>query len=166
MRFSEGLAAALHLFVVLFFFLASALAFALSLLPELRFHLFHRASHASSALGWIGALFALSGVILLTAFYLSHRGSYLRIRMGKQVVFISSDVIQKAVEECWRREFKTDPPKTMASVIGNEVEVTFFHPPFRVEQQEAFYRQLEKGLTPLFQGRFGYERPFTLRLIF
>jgi len=147
----QAFASALHLFVVLAFFIAGLFFVALPYVPEFKAQIFEKST-------LIGLGLFLSSFIFLLGFYALDRGRYLVIRMG-----ISADVnlIRHTVEDCFARQFSK-------KISLSEVEIGHkSHLEFRVsfaqlseKERLQLLTEAEKQLSILLRERFGYSKPF------
>ena len=149
----QAFASALHLFVVLAFFLAGFFFVSFPYFPQLKVQIFE-----TSTLIGLG-LFAIA-LILLVGFYALDRGRYLVIRMG-----VSADlgILRQTVEDLFAREFSSRI--ALADIeIGarSRLEIGISLTPLNEEVREELFIQAERHLGTLLRERFGYEKPFRL----
>jgi hypothetical protein len=149
----QALASALHLFVVLAFFIAGFFFVSLPYLPEIKTQIFEKST-------LIGLSLFLTALILLLGFYALDRGRYLVIRMG---VSTDANVIRQTVEDCFARQFSK---KISLSEIEigrrSSLEIKISLTPLDEDAREALFVEAEKQLTLLLKERFGYSKPFHL----
>lgn len=156
----QALASALHLFVILAFFLAGFFFVALPYLPETRIQIIDFLSRRFEQCTLIGLGFFLASLLLLLGFYALNRGRYLVIRMG-----ISTDlnIVRQTVEECLLRQF---PKKISLSEVElgrrSRLEIRVSLAPLEEDRREELFIEAEKQLVTLLRERFGYSRPFHL----
>ena len=141
----QALVSALHLFVVLAFFIGGFVFIALPYLPEIQMQLIEK----STLIGF--TLFAAS-LVLLLGFYALDRGRYLVIQMGTST---DVNVIRQTVEECFERQF---PKKIFLSdiEIGKQLEIHVR----MADLDEREMAAIEQALSLLLKDRFGYSKPF------
>lgn len=147
----QALASALHLFVVLAFFIAGFFFVAIPYVPDFKTQIFEKST-------LIGLGLFLSAFLLLLGFYGLDRGRYLVIRMG-----ISADVnlIRHVVEDCFSRQFAKKISLSEVE-IGPKSRLHFkvsFAPTTPKARKELLI-EAEKQLSLLLRERFGYAKPF------
>lgn len=149
----QALASALHLFVVLAFFIAGFFFVSLPYLPEVKIQIFEKCT-------LIGLALFLAALILLLGFYALDRGRYLVIRMG---VAADVNVIQQTVEEYFARHF---PKKISLTEIEigrkSRLEIGVSLATLDEGAREKLYCQVEKQLGLLLRERLGYSKEFYL----
>lgn len=156
----QAIASALHLFVVLAFFIAGLFFVLLPYLPLTRIEIVDFFSHRYEQCTQIGMGLFLVALIFLLGFYALNRGKYLVIRMG-----ISADlkVIQLAIEECFVKQF---PKKISLKELGlgpkSRLDLKVYLAPADERAREDLFIAVEKQLSLLLHERFGYARPFHL----
>lgn len=108
----------------------------------------------------IGIGLILATLFLTLAFYALNHGRYIVIKMG---VTTNIKLIQKAVEECFRRNF---PKKIRLKdiEIGPQTHLGFkvSLAPLDEAAREDLYIEVEDQLNVLLKERFGYSKPFNL----
>lgn len=156
----QAIASALHLFVVLAFFISALFFVLIPYLPLTRMEIIHFFSHRYEQCTQIGmGLFAAS-LVFLVGFYALNRGKYLVIQMG-----VSTDVrlIQHAVEEYFGKHF---PQKIALKevALGSKSSLDFIvHlTPIQEADRENLFIEVETGLSHLLRKRFRVTKPFRL----
>lgn len=160
MSLRQAVASALHLFVVLAFFVAGLLFVCLPYLPETRAQAIDLIAHQFQKCTLIGLGFFLASLLFLVGFYALDRGRYLVIQMG---VSADLNIIRQTVEDCFQRHFSKQ-------IILNEVEVGrksrleigVSLKPLSEDARENLFIEAEKQLQLLLRERFGYAKPFYL----
>ncbi len=151
----QALASALHLFVVLSFFLGGCFFVSIPYLPEMKTEIFEKST-------LIGLSLFLASLILLLGFYALDRGRYLVIKMGEEVK-INLQIIHQTLEECFIRNF---PQKIHLSEveIGPQslLEIQISLAPLSEETREDLFIEVENHLSLLLHQRFGYSKQFRL----
>jgi hypothetical protein len=153
----QALASALHLFVVLIFFIVALGCTLIPYLPLTREAIIDFLNHRYEECFQIGmGLFALS-LVLFIGFFALNRGKCLVIQMG-----VSTDVrlVQHVVEEYFSTHFHkkialkevTLGPKSSLSFLITTHE----------KEPESLFGEVETGLSLLLRKRFKYTKPFHL----
>jgi len=153
----QAIASALHLFVVLAFFVSALVFVLIPYLPLTRMAIIDFFSHRYEQCTQIGmGLMALS-LVFLVGFYALNRGKYLVIQMG-----VSTDVrlIQHVVEEYFNSHF---PQKIALKevTLGPKSSLSFMVATQEKDQMSLFV-EVETGLSLLLRKRFKYTKPFHL----
>lgn len=156
----QALASALHLFVVLAFFLSGLFFISLPYLPRTQVDLIDFFSNQIEKCTQIGMGLFLVAFLFLLGFYALNRGRYLVIEMG---ISTHIKIIRIAIEDCFAKQF---PKKIQLKEIEIgpksrlELRVNLF--PLDEEVREELFIEVEKELTLLLKKRFGYSKPFHL----
>jgi hypothetical protein len=156
----QVVASALHLFVVLTFFVAGLLFICLPYLPETRTRAIDLVAHRFEACTLVGLGFFLASLLFLVGFYALDRGRYLVIQMG-----VSADLhlIHQTLDECLQRYF---PRQIVLNEVGlgrkSRLEIGVSLKPLSEEARENLFIEAEKQLQLLLRERFGYAKPFYL----
>ncbi|MDE3047472.1 MAG: hypothetical protein KGI83_03900 [Verrucomicrobiota bacterium] len=160
MFFRQAIASALHLFVVLAFFLAGLFCVSLPRLPLTRMNLVEMLSHQPEQCTQIGMGLFLAALIFLIGFYALDRGKYLVIRMG-----LATDlkIVQHAIEECFAKQFqKKIALKEVTLGSKSHLHLNVHLAPMDESSREDLFITVEKQLSLLLHQRFGYSKPFHL----
>lgn len=149
----QALLSAMHLFVVLAFFVGGFFFVSLPYLPEVKIQIFERCT-------LIGLGLFVSALILLLGFYALDRGRYLVIKMG---IHADLNVIRESVDACFARQF---PKKISLSDVEigpkSHIQIRVSMASLNEGDREALYVEAEKELGMLLRQRFGYSKPFHL----
>lgn len=160
MNARQAIASALHLFVVLTFFLMGLLFVLLPYLPLTRIQIIDFLSVRYEQCTQIGMIFFLVSLVFLLGFYTFNRGKYMVIRMG-----VSADLklIRHAVEDCFNRQFsKKISLKEVEMGPKSTLDFKVHLAPTDESSREALFVEVENQLGILLHERFGYSRAFNL----
>jgi hypothetical protein len=164
----QALASALHLFVLLSFFAGGLLFVCLPFMPEVREKLVFLFLYEMEICTLIGVGFLMTSLLLMIGFFVLNRGRYLRIRMGAEThraVEINVRLIRQTLEECFKSHF----PDTISLLDvevpqGAQIEVGVKLSSMDDQAREELLARAEKHLQVLFKDRFGYDKPFILKI--
>ena len=147
----QAFASALHLFVVLAFFIAGLFFVAIPYVPEFKTQIFEQST-------LIGLGLFLAAFILLLGFYALDRGRYLVIRMG---IKADLNLVRHTVEDCFARQFSKKISLSEVE-IGSKSRLAFkvSFAPGSEKDRKGLLVEAEKQLSILLRERFGYSKPF------
>lgn len=149
----QALASALHLFVILAFFLAGFFFIAIPYVPEIKTQIFEKCT-------LIGLALFMASLILLLGFYALDRGRYLVIKMG---VKTNINIIRQTVEDCLNRSFSQKVHLSEVEIgPKSTLEIQVSLAPLSEDAREDLFIEAEKHLSLLLYERFGYSKPFHL----
>lgn len=149
----QALASALHLFVVLAFFLGGLFFVSLPYLPQLKTEIFEKST-------LIGLGLFIASLVLLLGFYALDRGRYLVIQMG-----VSTDpkIVRQTIEDCFVRQFGKKVSLSDVEVgPKSRLEISVSLAPLDEGAREEIFIEAERHLQVLLKERFGYTKPFRL----
>lgn len=150
MSFRQAFTSALHLFILLAFFVAGVFLVSLAYLPELKKTILET-DLTEAGLAVFGASF-----FLFVCFFALNRGKYLRIRMGGgNIADVDMKVIHQTIEEIFQTH------QIPLHEVGVHFETLEISISLKKEDEEQLSK-LEKELTVLLRNRFGYSKPFYL----
>lgn len=160
MRFREAIASSLHLLVVLSYF---ALAIGFFLLPK-RIDWIHWVSlwltEKPQLFYWIGAMFAIAGLLFFVGFFQINRGRYLRIVMSESK---QASIDIKLIRRVLEAHFKKLAPHILGTDVfvakSNQLEITLELPS---KDAVEGLEDMEEKLRELLEKRFGYKGSLTL----
>lgn len=156
----QALASALHLFVVLAFFIAGFFFVCLPYLPETRIQIIDFFSNQFEKCTLIGLGLFITSLLLLIGFYALNRGRYLVIRMG---VSTDLNIIRQTLEDCFQNAFsKKITLNEIELGRKSRLEIKVSLAPLDEEAREELFIEAEKQLSLLLRERFGYAKPFHL----
>lgn len=158
MQWRQGLASFFHLVIFSVFLAMTLFACALAKWPELRFRIANLLLNEPTHCHILTLAFVGFDVFFLLFAYLIHRGQSLGIRMGVHRLSVNTPLIRQTVEECFKRKFSGKVLLAdLALSPGKTIEIG-------VVAEEEILPEIERELTLLFRGRFGYSKPFDLFL--
>lgn len=164
----QALASALHLFVLFSFFASGFLFVCLPLMPEIRERLSFLFLYQMEFCTLIGVGFLMASLLLTVGFFVLNQGRYLRIKMGNaphRILEINVNLIRQTLEECFKAHF----PETLSLIDvevpqGAQIEIGVKLPSMDDKARKALLARAEKHLQILFKERFGYDKPFILKI--
>lgn len=147
----QALISALHLFVILAFFMAGFFFIALGYLPHLIDSLVDKTN-------LIGSLLLFASLIITMGFYAIDRGRYLLIRAG---ISVDLNLIRLTVEDCFLRQFQKNVIlQDLDLGSHSRIQIRLSFTANDVKERKKLLVEVEKQLSVLLRERFGYSKPF------
>lgn len=163
MNLKKALASALQLFASAAFFAGALFFISLPFLPSIRFQIADVLLNSPKVCTPIGVGFLLAAVLLFAGFYGANRGRFLHIRMGSNRASVDREVIHKALEECFQRQFPNLIALSDIDIVrGRDLEIEVCLVPLEEGFREELFVEVQSKLQPLLQEQFGYAKPFLL----
>ncbi len=163
MSVRQAIASILQLFVIFAFFSASLFFICLAYLPRVRICTENLLLNHYSVCSSIGLGFFIAAFLLTIGFYGLNRGRYFRIKMGKNLTEIDSNVIRQTIEEHFKSRFSNRVRIIDVEIVrGAKMIISIAILRSLDKSGEELVEPVEKELIPLLRSRFGYLKSFDL----
>ncbi len=162
----QAIASALQAFAVFLFVVAAGFLLALPYVPKLRFILSDALLNRPEALTQAGlGLLGLS-LLFLIGFYAGSRGYYLVIRMGKHTLAVDEKILLHTVSAELEKKFASKLQLQQVDIVrGRHIAFGMKLEPMGDEESDQILSQTEEHVGTLLRERFGYRRPFTVKIL-
>ncbi len=165
MRINSIVLSLAHLFFILFIFSFSLICLCISLFDDFNKIILEIIATRLDIFLYLGMLGMVFCMVFILSFSFLHKRQYIKVKMNDIASFsISPVVIQKYIEEYWKKAF---PEKEILSKVYVkkdqllDIDVYF---PFVKEDKKKLLLQMEKEISKILEKRCTYSKEFTLNL--
>jgi hypothetical protein len=165
MNAKQAVASLLHVFAALLALGVAVFLLTLPHVPELRFFLANVLLEKTASLTPAGIIASVIALLLFCGFFWAHRGYYLVLRMGSRRFAVDEKVLWQSIEPELKKRLG-DRLELSAIEFNRERDIEFTA---RIntqsdEELEQVLSSAEEQLVVLLEERFGYRRPFSLKV--